>query len=97
MEPKKRKNETTRDYFERLDAEHPNRHKIIHKGCCKPCPSNQNVTDPECEDIKTLPKEEIAREYLFVCAWRNSKLCKGNCDNMGIDQEFLDKLYGKKA
>ena len=84
------------DYFAELDRKYPNRHKEIHKGCCKHCPSNNFPDDPESEDIKTLPKEFIAKEYLFVCAWRNSKLCKGNCDNMGINQDFLDNLYKDK-
>ena len=94
---KKNRNETNEEYFARLDAQYPNRHKLIHKNCCKYCPSKNGATDPECEDMKELPKELIAKEYLFVCAWRNSKACKGFADNMGIDQEFLDKLYGKKA
>lgn len=69
------------------------RHKVIHKSCCKRCPSQNGDTDPESEDIKQYPKELIAKEFLFVCAWRRNKLCKGLCDNMGIDQEFLNKLY----
>jgi len=71
------------------------RHKIIHKTPCKQCPSERDkkaeFKDPETEDIKLLPKEVIAKEYLFVCAWRNSKLCKGLCDEMGIDQKYLDE------
>lgn len=80
------------EYFEEQERLYPNRHKEIHKVSCKYCPSEKG-SDPESEDIKTLPKEIIAKEYLFVCAWRTSKLCKGNCDSMGINQEYLDKLY----
>ena len=56
-----------------LNDRYPNRHKEIHKVCCKKCPSANGSTDPESEDIKTLPKDVIAKNYLFVCAWRNRK------------------------
>lgn len=84
-------------YFSDLDRKYPDRHKQIHKGCCKNCPSDidnkKGIEDPESRDIKeNYSKEQIAREMLFVCAWRNSKLCKGLCDYMGIDQEFLNSL-----
>lgn len=77
----------------------PNRHIEIHKACCKHCPSNNNrragIKDPETEDLKGLPKELIAKEYLFVCAWRNEKLCKGICDKFGIDEQFTKACAGK--
>jgi len=74
-----------------LEKQYPNRHAQIHKQCCKRCPSSFG-SDPETEDIKaTCSKDFIADEFLFVCAWRPSKLCKGNCDFMGIDQGYLDK------
>ena len=83
-------------YFEDLDANYPDRHKEIHKEPCKGCPSMQDKRagriDPESADIKTLPKEIIASEYLFVCYARPSKLCKGLCDNMEIDEEFIKSL-----
>jgi hypothetical protein len=74
------------------DRQYPNRYKQIHKTPCKLCPSKKG-SDPEAESIKCLPKEFIAKEFLFVCAWRVNKLCKGNCDEMSIDQHFLDNLY----
>lgn len=81
------------EYLSELDRKYPNRHRQIHKKSCKNCPSERG-DDPETRDIKEhCSKEFIAREYLFVCAWRNSKLCKGNCDYMGINQEYLDNLY----
>jgi len=84
------------EYFEDLNRRYPDRHKQIHKICCKQCPSDGKGEDPMSADIKaTVPKEHIAREYLFVCAWRESKLCKGYCDYNDIDQEYLDKLYKK--
>jgi hypothetical protein len=79
--------------FAELDRKYPNRHKQIHKECCKQCPSAMG-DDPETRDIKeTCSKDFIVSEYLFVCAWRNSKLCKGNCDYNEIDQEYLDNYY----
>lgn len=88
-------------FFTDLDKFYPNRYKEIHKHCCKMCPSEQDKIrgrlDPESEDIKTLPKEIIAKDHLFVCYARNSKLCKGLCDNMGIGQEYLDtKIYNNE-
>ncbi len=78
------------------DCKYPNRRKEIHKGCCKHCPSNNNakegIIDPESEDIKSsFPKETIAKEILFVCAWRPNKLCKGICDYYGIDEQYIAK------
>lgn len=85
------------DCLEKMDKQFPNRHKEIHKGFCKNCPSNHNkkngTIDEESEQIKTFPKELIAKEYLFVCAWRPNKLCKGNCDDMGIDENYLKTLH----
>ena len=69
-------------------------HSQIHKDSCKNCPSAKGL-DEETIEISKYPKELIAKEFLFVCAWRTNKLCKGNCDNMGINQEYLDNIYGK--
>lgn len=87
-------------YLDELDRIYPDRHKKIHLHCCKKCPAMINKimgeVDEESDYIKnSYPKEFIATEFLFVCAWRTSKLCKGNCDDMGIDQEFLNNLYNK--
>ncbi len=75
-----------------LDRRYPNRYRTIHKTACKNCPSVKG-TDPENEDFKLLPKQVVAEKFLFVCGWRNSRLCKGLCDSHGIDQEFLNKLH----
>lgn len=86
-------------YTEEQDRLYPDRHKQIHKVCCEKCPSDyctkNGIIDPEDEEYKGVPKEILAKEMLFVCAWRPSKLCKGLCDNHRIDQEFLDNLYNK--
>lgn len=84
-------------YFETLERRYPNRNKVIHKQPCKGCPSTFGH-DPETSDIKSsCSKEFIARELLFVCYKRTSKLCKGLCDLMEIDQEYLDSIYGNDA
>ena len=79
---------------EEMNRKYPNRHKEIHKACCKECPTVQsqklNLVDPEAEEISTYPKEIIAKNFLFVCYKRESKLCKGLCDYYGIDKEFID-------
>lgn len=81
------------EYFANLDNVYPDRHKKIHKEPCKGCPSMQG-DDPEVRDIKaSCSKENIAREFLFVCYKRNSKLCKGYCDYNDIDQDYLDHLF----
>jgi len=84
------------NFFADLDRNYPNRQKEIHKQCCANCPSRQDqlrgFVDPESEMISKLPKEVIAKNHLFVCYARNSKLCKGLCDNMGIDEEFLKTI-----
>lgn len=74
-------------YLDELDTKYPNRHTTIHKCCCKHCPADNNrkngVVDIESKDIKeSVSKQAIAKEYLFVCAWRPNKLCKGLCDFM---------------
>lgn len=75
------------------DRRYPNRHKVIHKVACKDCPSMQWI-DPEAQQIKDeSSKSEIITKYLFVCAWRVSKICKGNCDHMEIDQQQLDEFH----
>jgi len=86
--------QSMREYLDEQDRMYPNARREIHKVCCERCPTNNNriagIKDPESEDIKRcVPKEQIAKEYLFACAWRPSKLCKGICDFMGIDEEFL--------
>lgn len=81
------------EYFEDLNRKYPDRHKHIHKVCCKGCPSSYGHDDMSL-DIKThCSKEHIARSHLFVCFQRESKLCKGYCDLNEIDQEYLDNLY----
>jgi hypothetical protein len=82
---------------DRQDKLYPDRHKVIHKVPCKNCPSAigklRGEEDPECKEIKeTCSKGLIVNEFLFVCAWRPSKLCKGNCDYMEITEEDISNL-----
>lgn len=79
------------------DKMYPNRHKEIHKVCCKKCPSkycsDNGIVDLEDEEYKGAPKEFLMKEVLFLCAWRPSKLCKGLCDNHNINQQDLDNYH----
>jgi hypothetical protein len=103
MEVKELLIKETNSFFDcqrELDNLYPDRHTTIHKSPCKHCPSHQDKLngrlDPESEEIKTYPKELIAKEFLFVCYCRQSKLCKGLCDNMGIDEEYLKSLNNQE-
>ncbi len=82
------------DWLDEMNRLYPNRHNEIHKVSCQHCPSAKG-TDPESEEIKTYSKELIVKEFLFVCAWRESKLCKGLCDKMGIDEKFIEEVRNK--
>lgn len=68
----------------------PNRHKEVHKDNCDHCPSkygqDNGIVDFETEDYKGCPKDFLMKEVVFVCAWRPNKLCKGICDEFGINQ-----------
>lgn len=84
------------------DRRWPRRHQEIHRECCERCPSNNNklagIIDPESADLKReYSKEFIAKNSLFVCAWRPNKLCKGNCDFHEIDEKFIQDLGRIKA
>lgn len=82
------------NYLDEMDAKYPNRHKVIHKVHCQHCPSANSPADPEAQDIKDhVSKEHFIKEYAFVCAWRPSKLCKGVCDFMEVDQQLIDKVH----
>lgn len=84
------------DYIKEMEEKFPDRHKFIHKQCCELCPSAKGF-DEETKEIATYRKDLIVTEFLFVCAWRPNKLCKGICDNMKIDQQYIDNFYnGKK-
>ena len=85
--------------FEEQEKRFPNRHKEIHKAPCEHCPAVVNkrlgIIDPEDADIGKLPKATIAKEHLFTCGWRPNKLCKGHCDDHGIDEEFIKSITSK--
>lgn len=57
---------------------------------CPNCPSAHFPHDHESEDMeKMFFSGEIGMEYLFPCAWRPTKLCKGLCDNWKVTPEQL--------
>jgi hypothetical protein len=76
----------------KVDLIYPNRFKEIHKVACEKCPSvyyrENNISDPEVEDIKNYTREEQIKT-VFPCGWRNSKLCKGYCDDFNINENDL--------
>jgi len=95
-------NDDWKDSQDKLDEKYPDRHTTIHKVPCKNCPSHQNaihgIIDEESQDYKThMTKEEIAKHRLFVCYCRQSKLCKGLCDFMEIDQDYLNRINQPKT
>lgn len=86
-------NFSANDFFADLDRKYPDRHKKIHKAPCKNCPSMSPHVDEETEDFKKCSDEYLISEVLFVCYLRNSKLCKGLCDNLSINQDKIYKFY----
>lgn len=70
--------------------------KPIAPHACQECPAARNTRmgtpDEESADIKRYPKELIASEFAYACFKRTQYLCKGFCDEMGIDQAFLDGI-----
>ena len=57
----------------------------VHKDNCQYCPSARG-SDPESEMYAALPEGE-RQLYVFPCAWRPEKLCKGVCEEMGYTEE----------
>ncbi len=86
--------------FDDKSLKYPNRKVEIHKVSCKNCPTVINkrfgITDPEMEDTRVYSKEYIAKNIVFQCGWRTSKLCKGFCDEFEIDEEYL-QVHGNKT
>lgn len=63
-------------------------HRIYSKACPR-CPS-MHGDDPESADMRTWPRD-LQLGMLFVCAWRQKKLCKGYCDKGGfVEADVLD-------
>ena len=56
----------------------------VYSKPCGPCPSMIRPRDPEAQDIwnRVASGEDEPDEYLFTCAWRRKKLCKGNYDEL---------------
>jgi hypothetical protein len=57
----------------------------IHRSPCSHCPSAHYPSDPESDDIRACDRETRAK-HAFRCAWRPEKLCRGYCDDMGLDE-----------
>lgn len=57
----------------------------VHVSYCKYCPSKDGASDPESRMIASMPEGE-KQKYVFACAWRNEKLCKGVCEELNYDE-----------
>lgn len=66
----------------------------IHDMPCDHCPSAHFPSDPECLDILNFAHTERVK-LAFPCAWRPEKLCKGNCDFMGVSEHDIRRLCGE--
>lgn len=61
----------------------------VHKNYCPNCPSNRAVfpdSDPEAKEIEGYPDGE-RQMFVFPCAWRPNKLCKGICESLDYEEE----------
>lgn len=52
---------------------------------CPKCPSAHFPEDPESAEIIGWVKsgQQRAEDWVFACAWRPQKLCRGICDKLG--------------
>lgn len=69
-------------YFTRDDIKR--RPTSIYKKPCGRCPS-MHGDDPESAEIRTWPRD-LQLGLLFVCAWRQKKLCTGLCLKGGFTE-----------
>lgn len=67
----------------------------VHETYCKNCPSKWHPQDPEAAGIEALPDGE-RQKYVFPCAWRREKLCKGVCEVLGFDPDKHGHLLGDR-
>jgi len=58
----------------------------VHSKYCKYCPSRDGASDPESRMIASMPNG-VKQTYVFSCAWRNEKLCKGVCEELDYQEE----------
>jgi hypothetical protein len=55
----------------------------VHDAMCALCPSHpSHGRDPEAQDIAGFWPDDALPECEFVCAWRPTKLCRGNHDDL---------------
>ncbi len=68
----------------------------VHLRPCKNCPSAWYPHDPESEELEiACANGEIPeKDYLFKCAWRPNKICKGLFDKL---QKRKASIKGKRA
>jgi len=66
----------------------------IHSSYCKYCPSNRFPDDDESKMIASMP-DGIKQKYVFVCAWRTNKLCRGVCESLDYDEKKHSHLLNE--
>ncbi len=51
----------------------------VHSHPCTHCPSEWHERDPEAQDMldACVSGKLTESEFLFKCAWRNEKICRG--------------------
>lgn len=68
----------------------------VHESYCSSCPSKWHKPDPESEEIAGYP-DGVRQQYVFPCAWRPNKLCKGVCEELGYDENSHKNLLINRA
>jgi len=69
---------------------------VVHSTYCKYCPSNNHPQDEESKDIASMP-DGIRQKYVFVCAWRTDKLCRGVCEELGYNEKKHSHLLNEES
>lgn len=57
---------------------------LVHEDACERCPSTHYPNDPEADAVKEAVSAGLVdkRHYVFPCAWRPDKICKGIADQL---------------
>jgi len=74
------------DWWDKIPKQPEERVTVIHSTYCKHCPSHYWPEDEESEMIASLPEGE-KQKYVFPCAWRTEKLCRGVCEQLDYNEK----------
>ena len=71
----------------------------VHREYCNHCPSRGykvgSGEDPETDWYAGHP-DGVRQQFVFPCAWRREKLCKGICEVMSYEEEKHKHLAGRE-